>query len=69
MTSNAELLVLLVKGTILAARAHAVLIGVVTRRECEEASGLKLLNQEAARRGWEPPRAGGWSIDPYPEGA
>jgi hypothetical protein len=67
MTGNAELLVLLIRSTILATRAHRVMSGVVTMRECEEAADLKVLDQEAERRGWEKPRKHGWTIDPYPE--
>ncbi len=67
MTSNAELLVLLLRSTVLALKTHKTLGDVMTIRECEDVASLTVLSEEAERRGWEPPRRIGWAIDPYPE--
>lgn len=49
----------------LAIKTYKTLSDVMTIRECEEVASLGLLNEEAERRGWEPPREYGWVIDPY----
>lgn len=67
MIDNAGLLVLLLRSTMMASMAHAIMGSVVTMRECEEAAKLDALSEEATRRGWERPRKNGWTIDPYPE--